>query len=443
MPSVLFHPPPRALHRPIHNQRSEPGLPSLPSFLPRPSPHHHALHRHLQSYHPISARRPTAYRSHLSPPPTLLLLAVREDYLLKFRPALFTCCVRNRNPAVRLLVTMKVPLAVAVLLAATLPFILDSIGSMIIVGIIIACVWRQKSEDMMLELAAHTKGLTKEKYKLTDKVDELKVKVDELNGKVKRRQKELKELRVEVDKKNTLKGQVRKLKGQVADQVKELKELKVEKERREKAEAKLKKLKAAKPAIVHPPRVGGTADAKLKRAEAKILKVEGLRLASHIRHIEQIQRIDQMVVRPWHYARIFGHSKDPSSGRHFVANLDTGNQSDTIISKALYDALGGASAFPPTGRQVKLVGVGGHVVQRDVVLLRYELDGVAHGELLVDATVSTAAAVDPSFSWDLLISVKDIAKLQDYKMVAGKRDVVGWAHYTKSDLLSSLPTSWS
>ena len=78
MPSMLSRPPPRALHRPIHNQRSEPGLSSLPSFLPRSSPHHHALHRHLQSYHPISARRPTAHRSHLSPPPTLLLLAVRE-----------------------------------------------------------------------------------------------------------------------------------------------------------------------------------------------------------------------------------------------------------------------------------------------------------------------------------------------------------------------------
>ena len=85
---------------------------------------------------------------------------------------------------------------------------------------------------------------------------------------------------------------------------------------------------------------------------------------------------------------------------------------------------------------------GGHVVQQDVVRLRYELDGVAHGELLVDATVSTASFAT-AFSWDLLISVKDIAKLQDYKMVAGKQGVVGWAHYTKSDLLSSLPTSWS
>ena len=331
---------------------------------------------------------------------------------------------------------MKVPLAVAMLLAATLPFILDSIGSMIIVGIIIACVWRQKSEDMISELAAHTKGLTKEKYKLTDKVDELtdkvdelKVKVDELNGKVKRRQKEL---RVEVEKKDTLKGQVRKLKGQV-------KELKVEKERREKAEANLKKLKAAKPAIVRPPRVGGTAAAKLKRAEAKILEVEGLRAASHIRHDEQIQRIEKMVVRPWHYARITRshdgskHSKDPSSGRHFVANLDTGNQSDTIISKALYDALGGASAFPPTGRQVGVVFAGGHVVQQDVVRLRYELDGVAHGELLVDATVSTASFAT-AFSWDLLISVKDITKLQDYKMVVGNK--MWWSGHTTRRTIS-------
>ena len=178
--------------------------------------------------------------------------------------------------------------------------------------------------------------------------------------------------------------------------------------------------------------------------EAEKGRVKIGRAESHNRHV----RIEQMVVQPWHYARITlshggsKHSKDPSSGRHFVANLDTGNQSDTIISKALYGALGGASAFPPTGRQVGVVFAGGHVVQQDVVRLRYELDGVAHGELLVDATVSTAS-FDPSISYDLLISVKDIAKLQDYKMVAGKRDVVGWAHYTKSDLLSSLPTSWS
>ena len=69
-------------------------------------------------------------------------------------------------------------------------------------------------------------------------------------------------------------------------------------------------------------------------------------------------------------------------------DLDTGNQSITIISKALYGALGGASAFPPTGRQVGVVFAGGHVVQQDVVRLRYELDGVAHGELLVDLSQS-------------------------------------------------------